>query len=277
MRGPKSGGRKAAKPVRGATPRSAADPPRRSRAKTKKPPKKTKVQARRRSPDPKAATLAWHPGPPIDSEAALRAGIAGLRERDAAFVDRVFAITGMPPLRIRPPGLEGLTWIIVSQQLSTASASAIFARFRALFPAMDAGTILTASEATLRGCGLSGPKIRTLRSLCGTIVEGHLDLAALANVDAAEAHRALVAVNGIGPWTADIFLLSCLGHPDAWPAGDLALQEAARLALGLKLRPNTAELHAIGESWRPWRAVAARLLWSYYRAIKGREGMSPAT
>ena len=81
----------------------------------------------------------------------------------------------------------------------------------------------------------------------------------------------LTALHGIGPWTADIYLLSCLGHADAWPAGDLALQEAARLAFGLPTRPSAKEMTAMAERWRPWRAVAARLLWSYYRAVKGRE------
>ena len=87
-----------------------------------------------------------------------------------------------------------------------------------------------------------------------------------------EAHAALTAVHGIGPWTADIYLLSCLGHADAWPAGDLALQEAARLAFGLRARPNAKEMVALAEPWRPFRAVAARVLWTYYRAVKGRDG-----
>jgi hypothetical protein len=95
---------------------------------------------------------------------------------------------------------------------------------------------------------------------------------ALADLPADQAHAALTAVHGIGPWTADIYLLSCLGHADAWPAGDLALQEAARIAFGLRARPTAKEMTALGEPWRPWRAVAARVLWTYYRSIKGREG-----
>ena len=92
------------------------------------------------------------------------------------------------------------------------------------------------------------------------------------DVDAEAAHAALTAVHGIGPWTADIYLLACLGHTDAWPAGDLALQEAARLAFGLKARPTAKEMMPLAEPWRPWRAVAARVLWTYYRTVKGREG-----
>jgi len=86
-----------------------------------------------------------------------------------------------------------------------------------------------------------------------------------------EAHAVLTAVHGIGPWTADIYLLFCVGHADAWPAGDLALQEAARMAFGLPARPSTKDMVVLAERWRPWRRVVARLLWSYYRAIKGRE------
>ena len=105
---------------------------------------------------------------------------------------------------------------------------------------------------------------------------GNLALASLADIAADEAHAALTAVHGIGPWTADIYLLSCLGHADAWPAGDLALQEAARLAFGLAARPNAKQMAPLAEPWRPFRAVAARVLWTYYRAVKGREG-APAS
>ena len=94
---------------------------------------------------------------------------------------------------------------------------------------------------------------------------GELALAALADGAADDAHAALTAIHGIGPWTADIYLLSCLGHADAWPAGDLALQEAAKLAFALPSRPSAKEMLALAESWRPWRAMAARILWSYYR------------
>ncbi|HKN30965.1 MAG TPA: DNA-3-methyladenine glycosylase 2 family protein, partial [Roseiarcus sp.] len=109
--------------------------------------------------------------------------------------------------------------------------------------------------------------------LSETVATGELDLAGLAALDAEEAHERLVAVKGVGPWTADIFLLFCLGHPDAFPAGDLALQEAAKLALGLKARPDAARLERIAERWRPWRGVAARMLWAYYRGVKKRSGV----
>ena len=120
--------------------------------------------------------------------------------------------------------------------------------------------------------GLSRPKIKALKEIARAVAGGKLALATLADIPADEAHAALTAVHGIGPWTADIYLLASLGHADAWPAGDLALQEAARLGFGLKSRPTTKEMGPLAEPWRPYRAVAARVLWSYYRAVKGREG-----
>ncbi len=122
------------------------------------------------------------------------------------------------------------------------------------------------------GSDCRAPKIRALKEIARAIAGGELALAPLAELAAEEAHAALTAIHGIGPWTADIYLLSCLGHADAWPAGDLALQEAARLAFGLRARPTAKEMVALAEPWRPWRSVAARVLWTYYRAVKGREG-----
>jgi DNA-3-methyladenine glycosylase II len=126
--------------------------------------------------------------------------------------------------------------------------------------------------AKLARAGLSAPKIRTLKAIAKAIDRGELDLPALTNKPADEAHAALTAVHGIGPWTADIYLLFCLGHADAWPAGDLALQEAMRLMLTLKTRPSAKEMGPLAESWRPWRGAAACMLWTYYRAAKQRDG-----
>jgi DNA-3-methyladenine glycosylase II len=239
----------------------------------KKPAKPLVKKRRRRVIKPVART--YHPGPLIDSDASLAAGVAALKEQDAEIIGHMLEISGPTPLRRREPGFEGLAAIVVSQQVSTASANAIFGRVRAAIQPLDAANLGAASDDTLRAAGLSAPKIRTLRALAEAIVTKTLDIDALAAMDAEQAHEKLVAVKGIGPWTADIFLLFCLGHPDAWPAGDLALQEAARLALNLKKRPDTARLEKIGERWRPWRGVAARMLWAYYRVRKeGRSGMS---
>jgi DNA-3-methyladenine glycosylase II len=224
----------------------------------------------------RTARRVYHPGPAIADEATLNEATERLRAKDAELVERLIAIGGRPPLRRREPGFAGLAAIIVSQQVSTASASAIFGRLEARIVPLEAAQLAKTTEDDLRACGLSTAKVRALRAAAAAILEGALDLAGLAALDAEDAHEALVAVKGVGPWTADIFLLFCLGHPDAFPAGDLALQEAAKLALNLKRRPDAARLQRIAERWRPWRGVAARMLWSYYRGVKARSGMALA-
>jgi DNA-3-methyladenine glycosylase II len=207
----------------------------------------------------------------IHTETDLDAALAALGKADSRFV-AIIAAAGRPPLRRRPHGFAGLAATIVSQQLSTASASAIWGRLAAAFDPFEPAAIMRARAARLARLGLSAPKIRALKEIARAVTRGKLPLAALGELPADDAHAALVAVHGIGPWTADIYLLSCLGHADAWPAGDLALQEAARLAFGLRARPTAKEMVLLAEPWRPWRAVAARVLWTYYRAAKGREG-----
>jgi DNA-3-methyladenine glycosylase II len=202
-----------------------------------------------------------------DVEAALQHVLAA-DPRLQAFVN----IAGPPPLRRRPGGFAGLASIIVGQQLSIASASAIFGRLSAAFDPLHHAAVRRARKAKLQRIGLSEAKIRTLRAVADAIEKKHIDFDALADMPADDAHNVLVAIHGIGPWTADLYLLFCLGHADAFPAGDLALQEAARLGFGLKRRPDAKELAALAEKWRPWRGVAAKLLWAYYRAVKGREG-----
>ena len=207
----------------------------------------------------------------IHTEADLERGIDALLTADPRFA-ALIAKAGRPPLRRRPDGFAGLASTVVSQQLSTASASAIWGRLSAAFDPFEPAAIIRARKERLARIGLSAPKIRALKEIARAIAHGDLALATLGDIDAEAAHAALTAVHGIGPWTADIYLLACLGHADAWPAGDLALQEAARLAFGLKARPTTKEMMPLAEPWRPWRAVAARVLWTYYRAVKGREG-----
>jgi len=212
------------------------------------------------------------PPPPILDEPALAAGLAALRRVDPATIEPLLAVAGEIPLRRREPGFEGLCWIIVGQQVSTAAARAIHARLQAGVTPLAPETVLAASDEALRACGLSAPKIRALRALGQACVDG-LDLAGLAAREAGAAHAELCRVKGIGPWSADIFLLFCLGHADAWPAGDLALQEALRMALGLKTRPDAKRATRLAERWRPHRGVAARLLWAYYGVMKGRTGV----
>lgn len=223
---------------------------------------------------PASMVRIYAPGPLIVGESVLARALSELRGLDPRTIDHLVEVAGPPPLRLREPGFDGLVAIILSQQVSVASATAIGARLRAQLAPLTPAAVAAASDDVLRACGLSAPKMRTVRALSEAIVSGGLSLEALATMEPSAAHSALVAVKGIGPWTADIFLLFCLGHPDAWPAGDLALQEAARIALGLEHRPDTRTLEAIGERWRPHRGVAARLLWAYYRvAKKGREGV----
>jgi DNA-3-methyladenine glycosylase II len=214
----------------------------------------------------------YHPGPPLVDEPTLAAALAGLEALDPVTVGAMLAVGGRPKLRWREPGFAGLVAMIVSQQVSVASANAITARLHAAFSPLDAANVLAAEDAALKACGLSDAKMRALKALAEATTNG-LDLAGLAALEAEAAHNALVAVKGIGPWTADLFLLFCLGHPDAFPSGDLALQEAARLALGRRKRPDARQLEAIAERWRPLRGIAALLLWAYYRGVKQRAGV----
>jgi DNA-3-methyladenine glycosylase II len=207
----------------------------------------------------------------ITTEADLDRAIEGLVAADPRFT-ALIAAAGRPPLRRRQHGFSGLAATIVSQQLSTASAGAIWGRLAAAIEPFEPAAIMRARAAKLARLGLSGPKIKSLKEIARAIDCGGLAIATLGELAAEDAHAALTAVHGIGPWTADIYLLSCLGHADAWPAGDLALQEAARIAFGLRTRPTAKEMIPLAEPWRPWRAVAARVLWTYYRTIKGREG-----
>ena len=158
----------------------------------------------------------------IHTEADLDAAIARLVEADQRF-GQVLSIADRPPLRRRSDGFAGLVSIVVSQQLSVASAAAILGRLQAAVDPLEPAAVLRARTDKLKRVGLSAPKIRTLKAIAKAVDKGDLDLAALADMPADEAHAALTAVHGIGPWTADIYLLTCLGHSDAWPAGDLAL------------------------------------------------------
>jgi DNA-3-methyladenine glycosylase II len=214
----------------------------------------------------------------IHTEADLERGIKALIALDPRFA-AVFERTGLPPLRRREGGFAGLAQIIMGQQLSTASAAAIHGRLVAIADPFDHHAVLRTRKERLLRIGLSNAKVKTVKEIAKAIEAKHIDLNALADVPADDAHDALTALHGIGPWTADLYLLACLGHADAWPAGDLALQEAARLAFGLPKRPTTREMGPLADNWRPWRAAAARLLWSYYRVMKKREGVLalPAT
>jgi DNA-3-methyladenine glycosylase II len=212
----------------------------------------------------------------LNSQADLEDAIRALLKRDPR-LQPVFELAGMPALRRREPGFVGLAHIVCGQQLSTASAGAIWARLTAAFDPFHHESVGRARADRLGRLGLSAAKIKTLKNLAREIATERLNLDVLANEDADAAHHTLVSLHGIGPWTADVYLLFCLGHGDAWPAGDLAVQEAVKIGLGLKTRPTAKEMAPLAEPWRPMRGAAAHLWWSYYRAIKKREGVIAGT
>ena len=178
---------------------------------------------------------------------------------------------GDPPLRRRPAGFEGIGRVIVGQQLSVASASAIWERTLATCRPLEPAALLLVKDRLLARAGLSRAKIRTLRAIATACCNG-LDLASLEHASEEDIHAALTEVVGIGPWTADIYIMFCLGRADGWSPGDLALQHAVKDALKLAARPSLPEMTEIAERWRPWRGVAARLLWSYYALRRKRTG-----
>lgn len=193
----------------------------------------------------------------------MRKGIRALR-RKCPHMRAIHDKAGDPPPRDYRPGFAGVARIVVGQQLSLASAKAIWNRLQQARQPLTAQSFLTLTDTELRAAGLSQGKVKTLRALSEAVIAG-LDLEALAHASDTDVHKALTALPGIGPWTADIYLLFCLGRADAFAAGDLALQIAARAAIGLDERPSREELFVIAERWRPWRGVAAHLLWAYYK------------
>src|SRR4051794_6597225 len=207
----------------------------------------------------------------IHTQADLETAVGVLIKQDPRW-QPVFAKSGMPAIRGREGGYVGLCSIVCGQQVSTASAAAIRTRLFAAFEPFHHDTVRLTRSDKLARLGLSKPKIKTVKEIGHAISRKHIDLEAVAAMETEQAHAALTALHGIGPWTADIYLLFCLGNADAWPAGDLALQEAARLAFDLKSRPDAKAMAKLGEKWRPWRGGAAHLLWAYYHVVKRREG-----
>jgi DNA-3-methyladenine glycosylase II len=181
----------------------------------------------------------------------------------------IAASTGLPPLRRRQGGLAALLRIVIDQQISVAAGATIWGRLETCLAPFEGARLLAVGDEELRACGLSGGKVRTLRAIAAAAEDGSLDFQRLEFLPDVEANAMLTAVHGIGPWTAEIYLLTCLGRADVWPVGDLALQAAAAAAFELPERPSAAELKLLGEPWRPWRAVAARLLWAHYRLMNG--------
>jgi DNA-3-methyladenine glycosylase II len=206
----------------------------------------------------------------LHTESDLQAGLAQLILADPR-LKPVAEKAGAFALRRREPGFPGLCAIVCGQQLSTASAAAIRNRLMAAFQPFHHDAIRRARTDKLKRLGLSAPKIKSIREIAKAVADARIDLNAVGDMDADTAHAALVELHGVGPWTADIYLLFCLGHADAFPAGDLAVQEATRIAFNLRTRPDAKKLAKIAEAWRPWRGVAAHLLWAYNHAVKKRD------
>jgi DNA-3-methyladenine glycosylase II len=206
--------------------------------------------------------------PPLNHD-TLALAVRELAARDpdlAAIVERY----GPPPLWDRPAGFPTLIQIVLEQQVSLASAQAAFDRLRAALDPLTPEGFLEFDDAQLLSIGFSHQKARYVRNLARAVVSAELDLTGLADLPDEDATRVLLALTGIGPWTAAIYLLMALGRPDVWPASDMALVVAVAEVKGLAPRPTTAEMEALAAPWRPWRSVAARLLWHDYLGRRGR-------
>ncbi len=204
----------------------------------------------------------------LNTDADIARGVAWLVSADPGLA-RAAAATGPVRLRRRPPGFAAVLTTIMGQQVSVASATAIMQRLE------DAGLtrqdrVRGCREDDLRACGLSRQKIRYALELA----ESGIDFDALPDLPDDQVIKTLTAVPGIGQWTAEIYVMFSLGRPDTFAAGDLALQEAARLTHDLPARPTEKALRQMAEAWAPWRTVAATLLWQYYAVVKSREGIS---
>lgn len=204
----------------------------------------------------------------IEGPDCVAEGAAWLAAREPAFA-RALEATGPWPLRRQPDGFAALMEAIIGQQVSVASARAIRDRVAAA-GFLEAARVAAASEDDLRAVGLSRPKVRYALALA----QSGVDFEGLRDRPDGEVMETLVALPGIGRWTAEIYAMFALGRADVLAAGDLALQEGARMLFALDARPTDRELRQMAEAWSPWRAVAARGLWAYYRVAKGREGIS---
>jgi DNA-3-methyladenine glycosylase II len=200
-------------------------------------------------------------GPAVDGLVARDPDLAGIVER-----------FGPPPLWDRPPGFGTLLHIVLEQQVSLASARAAFDRLTAVADPLTPRRFLELDDAALLAIGFSRQKARYGRALAAAIDSRALDLDALDGLDDEAVRTTLEALPGIGPWTSNIYLMMALGRPDIWPAGDIALASAVAEVKGLPVRPDAATLTTLGEAWRPWRSVAARLLWHDYLGRRGRSG-----
>ena len=211
-----------------------------------------------------------HPPPP------MRAALDALVQADARLgvVERA---AGPLPWRVRPAGFAGLLQAIVGQQISNQAAAAIWRRVAAVPGALVPEGLLALDDAALLGAGLSRPKVAHARALAAAFAGGQLSAAGLEAMGNEAAVAAITAVRGLGPWTAEVYLLFAMQRMDVFPAGDIAVAGAAADLLGLAARPGPVVLRGLAEPWRPYRALAARLLWHHWRHITGRPAFDDPT
>ena len=203
----------------------------------------------------------------------LLAGVRELAKRDEGFA-KIASTYGPPPLWEREQGFHTLIYIILEQQVSLASAKAAYNRLEEAAHPLTSNNFLRLTDEELKQIGFSRQKTRYGRELANAITDGSLDLSGLGNLEDEDAKEQLMKVKGIGPWTADIYLLMALGRPDIWPKGDLALAVAIQRVKGWLSRPTSEEVRKMSDEWQPWRAVAARLLWHFYLK-NGENGVTP--
>lgn len=203
----------------------------------------------------------------IKSDACVTEGVSYLCDIDPRFAV-AFQHTGTLPLRLKMDGFEPLLSAIVSQQVSVASANAIWARMKAA-KLTGPRKVMWATDDELRAAGLSRQKVRYARALA----EARIDYKALRTAPTTQVINTLTEVSGIGAWTAEIYAMFSLGRADVFAPGDLALQESARVLFEMETRPTEKQLRQLAKAWSPWRSVAARLLWAYYHVAKDREGI----
>jgi len=201
------------------------------------------------------------------TQATFLEAVTLLGVRDPALA-AVTARFGPPPLWDRPPGFATLVHLILEQQVSLASARAAFDRLLERTGGVTTATFLALDDAELLAIGFSRQKARYARALAAAVRDGSLDLDGLAALDDTGVDAALTALPGIGPWTATLYRLQILLRPDAWPVHDIALQQAYAEVMGLAARPSPEELDRLAEGWRPYRAVAARILWHHYLSVR---------
>jgi DNA-3-methyladenine glycosylase II len=200
--------------------------------------------------------VAWH----LDALVRLQPQLGPMRDAVGAVLPRV-----------NPKHFAGMAKVICGQQLSVQSAAAIWGRFSLIPGATEPDTYLLLDETTVRSAGFSRSKFLALRAVAQAVMDGELDFAQVDALPGDEAIARLVALKGIGPWTAEVYLLFCAGHPDIFPAGDLALLKAAHHGLKLDARPTIKEMIGIAHPWSPHRSVAALLFWRYFAALQNRE------